>query len=292
MFSGTLVAMITPFESDGAIDYRRLEEQTDFLIESGVDGLVPVGTTGESPTLSHEEHQQVIKAVVTCANGRVPVVAGTGSNSTDEAIHLTRYAKQTGAAGALMVNPYYNKPTQGGLYAHFAKIASEVDFPIVLYNIPGRCSVTMTPQTVARLHTDHPNIVAIKEATGSMDQASEIATTCKITILSGDDSLTLPLAAIGGSGIISAVANVVPADVKKLTDAIAANNLESARAQHQKLFPLCRAMFIETNPIPIKAAMQTLGRDRGVLRLPMTPLSEENTPILHDALRDYGLKAK
>ena len=292
MFSGTLVAMITPFESDGAIDYRRLEEQTDFLIESGVDGLVPVGTTGESPTLSHEEHQQVIKAVVTCANGRVPVVAGTGSNSTDEAIHLTRYAKQTGAAGALMVNPYYNKPTQGGLYAHFAKIASEVDFPIVLYNIPGRCSVTMTPQTVARLHTDHPNIVAIKEATGSMDQASEIATTCKITILSGDDSLTLPLAAIGGSGIISVVANVVPADVKKLTDAIAANNLESARAQHQKLFPLCRAMFIETNPIPIKAAMQTLGRDRGVLRLPMTPLSEENTPILHDALRDYGLKAK
>jgi len=292
MFSGTLVAMVTPFESNGAVDQRRLDEQTEFLIDSGVDGLVPVGTTGESPTLSHEEHQQVIKAVVSRAKGRVPVIAGTGSNSTEEAIHLTRYAKQVGAAGALMVNPYYNKPTQGGLYAHFSKIASNVDLPIVLYNIPGRCSVAMTPQTVARLNTDHPNIVAIKEATGSMDQASEIAATSRITILSGDDSLTLPLAAIGGRGVISVIANVVPADVKKLTDAIAANDFETAQAQHQKLFSLCRVMFIETNPIPIKAAMQMLGRDSGELRLPMTPLSEANTPIVRDTLRNYGLNVK
>jgi 4-hydroxy-tetrahydrodipicolinate synthase len=289
MFHGSLVALITPFKN-GEVDYRRLAEQIEFQIAGGTDGLVPCGTTGESPTLSHEEHEQVVSFVVERARKRVPVVAGAGSNSTREALRLAKHAASAGADATLQVNPYYNKPTQEGLYRHFKTIADQVDLPVVLYNIPGRCGVALTSETIARLRRDSRNIVAVKEATGSLDTASEIASLCDITILSGDDSLTLPLGAVGGKGVISVVANVVPADVKALTAAMLAGNFGAALALHGKLFPLCRAMFIETNPIPVKAALAALGMDTGELRLPMCELRPENRKKLLEAMKDYGLK--
>jgi 4-hydroxy-tetrahydrodipicolinate synthase len=251
------VALITPFQ-DGEIDFQTFDELIDFQLENGIDGIVPVGTTGESPTLSHEEHKQVIERVVKVVGGKVPVIAGAGSNSTAEAIELTAFAKKVGADATLQVGPYYNKPTQEGFYQHFKAIAEEVDLPVVLYNIPGRCGAGMVPETVARL-AEVENIVAIKEATGSLDQASEIATRCDITIVSGDDSLTLPLASVGGKGVISVVANIVPADVKAMTDLILEGDLVSARQWHKKLFALCKSMLtLATNPIPIKAAAAML----------------------------------
>jgi 4-hydroxy-tetrahydrodipicolinate synthase len=289
MFQGSLVAMVTPFKN-GEVDYKRLADQVEFQIAGGTDGLVPCGTTGESPTLSHEEHEQVVAFVVERAKKRVPVVAGAGSNSTREALRLARHAKAVGADATLQVNPYYNKPTQEGLYRHFKAVADQVDLPIVLYNIPGRCGVGLNPETVARLRTDSRNIVAIKEACGSMDQASEIASMCDITILSGDDSLTLPLGAVGGKGIISVVANVVPADVKAMTAAMLAGDFARARTRHQKLFPLCRAMFLETNPIPVKTAMAALGADSGELRLPLCEMRPDNRKKLLAAMKEYGLK--
>jgi len=288
MFTGAMVALVTPFQ-DGEIDYQTLDELIEFQLENGIDAIVPVGTTGESPTLSHEEHKQVINRIVEIVDGRVPVIAGTGSNSTAEAIELTAYAKSVGADASLQVTPYYNKPTQEGFYQHFKAIAEEVDLPMVLYNIPGRCGAGMTPETIARL-ADIENIVAIKEATGSLDQASEIAIRCDITIISGDDSLTLPLASIGGKGVISVVANIVPADVKAMTDLILEGDLASARQWHKKLFALCKNMLtLATNPIPIKAAMAMLNMAPEELRLPMTPLEESKKAILKQALRDYGL---
>ncbi|MGB3086959.1 MAG: 4-hydroxy-tetrahydrodipicolinate synthase, partial [Phycisphaerae bacterium] len=255
----------------------------------GTDGLVPVGTTGESPTVNVEEHKRIIKTVVDRAAGRIPVVAGTGGNATAEAIHLTRCARDVGADASLQVCPYYNKPTQDGLYAHFAAIAEAVDLPMVLYNIPGRTGVTMAPETVARL-AELPQVVAIKEATGSMDQASAILARCDLAVLSGDDSLTLPLMALGGKGVISVVANLVPKDMKQLTDAMLAGDVATARAAHQRLFPLCRAMFIETNPIPVKAAMKMVGLlESDEKRLPMTDLSPEHADMLKNALEEYGL---
>ncbi len=218
MFTGAMVALITPFQ-DGKIDFETLDEIIDFQLEGGIDAIVPVGTTGECPTLSHDEHKKVIERVVKAVGGRVPVIAGAGSNSTAEAIELTTFSKKVGADATLQVCPYYNKPTQEGFYQHFKVIAEEVDLPMVLYNIPGRCGAGLTPETVARL-AEIENIVAIKEATGSLDQASEIAMRCDITIISGDDSLTLPLASVGGKGVISVVANIVPADVKAMTDLI------------------------------------------------------------------------
>jgi len=288
MFTGAMVALVTPFQ-DGEIDYQTLDELIEFQLENGIDAIVPVGTTGESPTLSHEEHKQVINRIVEIVDGRVPVIAGTGSNSTAEAIELTAYAKSVGADASLQVTPYYNKPTQEGFYQHFKAIAEEVDLPMVLYNIPGRCGAGMTPETIARL-AEIENIVAIKEATGSLDQASEIAIRCDITIISGDDSLTLPLASIGGKGVISVVANIVPADVKAMTDLILEGDLASARQWHKKLFALCKNMLtLATNPIPIKAAMAMLNMAPEELRLPMTPLEESKKAILKQTLRDYGL---
>ena len=288
MFTGSLVALITPF-AEGVVDTETLRELVQFHLSSGTDGLVPVGTTGESPTLSHQEHRQVIETVVKEANGRVPVIAGAGSNSTAEAISLTKFAKSIGADGTLQVVPYYNKPTQEGLYQHFTAIADAVDLPIILYNIPGRSVVNMLPETIARL-AQHENIVAVKEATGQLDQASEIATTCDLTILSGDDSLTLPIASVGGKGVISVVANIVPNDTKALTDAILEGDFATARKWHNKLFPMSKALLgLATNPIPIKAAMALLQIASEEIRLPMVPLDPDKKQQLKQILTDYGL---
>jgi len=288
MFSGSLVALITPFKN-GQVDYAAIERLVDWHIEQGTDGLVPVGTTGESPTVAVEEHEKIIATVVRRAAGRVPVIAGAGANATDEAVVLTRFARDAGADATLQVCPYYNKPTQEGLYRHFAAIAEAVDLPIVLYNIPGRTSVNMTPETVARL-AQLPQIVAIKEATGSMDQTSEILARCDLAVLSGDDSLTLPLMALGARGVISVAANLVPQDVKRLTAAMLAGALETAQAAHRKLYALCRAMFIETNPIPVKTAMRWAGLiESDEKRLPLTDLSEANAATLRQALKAYGI---
>jgi 4-hydroxy-tetrahydrodipicolinate synthase len=288
MFTGAMVALVTPFQ-DGQIDFQTFDELIEFQLEGGIDGVVPVGTTGESPTLSYDEHKQVIERVVKVVAGQVPVIAGAGSNSTAEAIELTAFSRKIGADATLQVGPYYNKPTQEGFYQHFKAIADEVDLPMVLYNIPGRCGAGMTPETVARL-ADVENIVAIKEATGSLDQASEIATRCDITIISGDDSLTLPIASVGGKGVISVVANIVPTDVKAMTDLILEGDFVSALKWHKKLFALCKSMLtLATNPIPIKAAMAMLNMASEELRLPMTPLEEGQKPVLRQTLKDYGL---
>ncbi len=288
MFTGAMVALVTPFH-EGVVDFKTLDELIEFQVENGIDAIVPVGTTGECPTLSHEEHKQVIERVVKTVNGATPVIAGAGSNSTAEAIELTAFAKKVGADASLQVCPYYNKPTQEGFYQHFKAIADEVDLPMVLYNIPGRCGAGLTPETVARL-AEHDNIVGIKEATGSLDQASEIAMRCDITIISGDDSLTLPLASVGAKGVISVVANIVPADVKAMTDLILEGDLVSARQWHRKLFVLSKNMLtLATNPIPIKAAMSMLDMCSEELRLPMTLLEDSKKASLRKTLQDYGL---
>ena len=289
MFTGAMVALITPFQ-DGVIDFQTLDELIDFQLENGIDAIVPMGTTGESPTLTHEEHKKVIERVVKSVGGQVPVIAGAGSNSTAEAIELTAFSKKVGADATLQVCPYYNKPTQEGFYQHFNAIAEEVDLPIVLYNIPGRCGGTgLLPDTIARL-AEIENVVAIKEATGKLDMASEIATSCDITIVSGDDSLTLPIASVGGKGVISVVANIVPADVKAMTDLILEGDFASALKWHKKLFALCKNLLsMATNPIPIKAAMAMLNLAPEELRLPMTPMEESKKAILKKTLIDYGL---
>ncbi len=287
--SGTFTAMITPFVDD-RVDVDRLDAQIDFQIDGGVDGLVPVGTTGESPTLSHGEHRDVVERVCTRAAGRVKVIAGTGSNATAEAVDLTRHALQVGADAALVVNPYYNKPTQEGLYRHFMQVA-DVGLPVVLYNIPGRTAVTLHAETIGRLAA-HDKIVGVKEATGSMDMVSEIAALCdldRFAVLSGDDSLTLPLMALGGCGVVSVVSNLLPQRVKALTDAAASGDHAQAARLHHALFPLCKAMFVETNPIPVKAAMAMVGRDSGQLRLPMCALSDVHRAPLAAALEAAGV---
>ena len=289
MFSGSLVALVTPFQN-GKVDYHTLEELVELHLESGTDGLVPVGTTGESPTLTHDEHKKVIECVVKTVDGQIPVIAGAGSNSTAEAIELTRYAKRIGADATLQVCPYYNKPTQEGFYQHFAAIAEEVDLPIVLYNIPGRCAGTgLATDTVAKL-AEIENIVAIKEATGRLDMTSEIAMRTNLAILSGDDSLTLPMCSVGAKGVISVVANIVPTDVKAMTDLILEGDFVSARKWHNKLFALSKELLsLSTNPIPIKAAMAMLDMASGELRLPMTPLQKAEAIKLEKALKNYGL---
>ena len=287
-FSGLTVALVTPFR-DGKVDEQALRGLVDFHVDSGTDCLAPVGTTGESPTLSHDEHERVISLVCEQAAGRIRVMAGTGSNSTAEAVRLTKFAKQAGADGALMVAPYYNKPMQDGFYGHFAAVADAVDLPIVLYNIPGRTAKNIEPETIARM-AEIPAVVAIKEATGSMDQASQILATSDLTVLSGDDSLTLPLLSIGGSGVVSVVGNIIPRDVKAMVDAWNAGDAAKACELHHRLFPLCRDMLgLATNPIPVKAAMKMLGRDTGEVRLPLTVLPEESVDSLARSLGDYGL---
>lgn len=287
-FSGLSVALTTPF-CDGEVDYERLREQIEFQISAGTTCLVPTGTTGESPTLTHDEHERVISAVVEAAAGRVKVMAGTGSNSTSEALRLTRWAARAGADAALVVAPYYNKPTQQGIFEHFKALAQEVEIPLCVYNIPGRTARNIEPDTIIKL-AELPGIEMVKEATGQMDQASQILASTDLTVLSGDDSLTLPLLAMGGRGVISVVGNIVPADMIALIREFDAGNAEAARKWHHNLFPLCRDMLgLSTNPIPIKAAMNLLGRDTGELRLPMTPLTDHQRAELRDTLKRYGL---
>lgn len=287
-FSGLSVAMITPFRH-GQVDLDALRRNVEFLIAEGVACLCPVGTTGESPTLSHPEHERVIAAVVEAAAGRVKVMPGTGSNSTEEALRLTRWAAKTGADAALVVAPYYNKPTQEGFYQHYKALAEAVNIPICIYNIPGRTGKNIEPETIIRL-AELPNITMVKEATGSLDQASQIINRTDLTVLSGDDSLTLPLMAIGARGVISVVGNFVPGDMAALCRAADRGDLTEARRWHHRLFPLCRDMLgLATNPIPVKAAMKLLGRDTGELRMPMTPLSADQEEKLRKTLHDYGL---
>lgn len=287
-FAGLSVAITTPFK-DGAVDYATLKTQIDFQIAAGTKCLCPVGTTGECPTLSHDEHEAVIQAVVQHAAGRIKVMPGTGSNSTSEALRLTRFAAKAGADAALVVAPYYNKPTQEGFYQHYKALAEAVDLPICVYNIPGRTGKNIEPETIARMG-ELKNIALVKEATGSLDQASQLRALTNLTILSGDDSLTLPLLSVGGEGVISVVGNIVPKDMIALVSAFAAGNVAEAQRLHLKLFPLCRDMLgLSTNPIPIKCAMKFLGRDNGDLRLPMTPLSQAEEVKLRKTLTDYGL---
>ncbi len=289
MFTGSMVALVTPFKG-GQLDRERLEELIEFQIESGIDAIIPCGTTGESATLFAAEHKQVVEWTIAAVNRRVAVIAGTGSNNTAEAVEFTRHAKQAGADGALLITPYYNKPTQEGLYQHFAKVAAEVDLPLILDNVPGRTGLKMLPDTVARL-AKLDNIVGIKEATGSLVQVSEIINRCPadFTVVSGDDFTTLPLLAVGGKGVISVTANVAPADVAAMWDNYSKGDYEQARGLHYKLWPLHSAMFIETNPIPAKTALALMGKIEPELRLPLTAMRGDNLERLKRALKDYGL---
>jgi 4-hydroxy-tetrahydrodipicolinate synthase len=290
LFAGLSVALVTPFR-DGDVDYDGLRELVDWHVEQGTDCVCPVGTTGESPTLSHEEHDRVIATVVEQAGGRIRVMAGTGSNSTAEALRLTKHAARVGADGALVVAPYYNRPTQEGLYRHYAHIAESVDIPIIVYNIPGRTGRNIEVPTFVRMAA-LDNIVGVKEASGSLDQASDIIAQTDLTVLSGDDSLTLPLLAIGGRGVVSVVGNIVPGDMKSLLDAYDAGRTDEAAECHKRLFPLCRDMLgLATNPIPIKTAMRLLGRGTGELRLPMCPMDDASEAKLRRTLVAYGLLA-
>ncbi len=289
MFRGAIVALVTPFKN-GQVDENALRELIEFQIENGTDGIAPCGTTGESTTLSHEEHDRVIEIAISAARKRVPVIAGTGSNSTEEALRLTRHAYEAGAAGALMVCPYYNRPSQDGLYRHFRKIAEEVPIPIIIYNIPGRTGVNMTPETLARL-AQIKNIVGVKEASGSIKQMNDVISLCgaDFDVLSGDDLFTLPLLSIGGQGIISVISNVAPADMAALVDAFAAGEIEEARRLHRRMSPLIDALFIETNPVPVKAALAMMGKIDYEVRLPLSKLSDANYEKLLKVLTDYGL---
>jgi 4-hydroxy-tetrahydrodipicolinate synthase len=292
MFTGCYTALVTPFTKNGAVDEARLKDLVEAQIAGGVDGIVPCGTTGESPTLSHEEHNHVIELVVKFAAGRCKVIAGTGSNSTDEAIQLTAHAKKVGADASLQVAPYYNKPTQAGLYAHFRAIAEACDIPLVLYNIPGRCGVDIANDTMARLRRDLPkHIVGLKEATGNVDRVSQMRALVDrdFCIMSGDDSLTLSMMAVGAQGVISVASNVMPREVTDLTHAALKGDYERAGRIHAKLFPLFKDLFIETNPIPVKAALALAGKIEETYRLPLVPMAENNKAQLKKTLVVLGL---
>lgn len=289
MFTGSLVAIVTPFRK-GKVDDRALAELIEWQIAKGTNGIVPCGTTGESATLSHDEHNRVIELTVEVVNRRVPVIAGTGSNSTDEAIALTQHAKQAGVDAALLITPYYNKPTQEGLYRHYKAVAEAVDLPLVLYNIPGRTGVNMLPTTIARLAALN-TIVGVKEGSGSVQQASDIVQLCgdRLTVLAGDDSLTLPMMAVGGQGVITVTANIVPAEMAELVKAFADGRVADARRIHFNLSPLFAALFLETNPIPVKEALGMMGKIDPELRLPLCPMAQETREKLARALKDAGL---
>ena len=291
MFKGSIVAIVTPFKKSGRVDEVKLKELVEFQIKSGTNGIVPCGTTGESPTLSTAEHERVIEICIKAADKRVPIIAGTGSNSTEEAISLTKHAADAGANGALIVSPYYNKPTQKGLYLHFKAIADSVDIPIILYNIKGRTAVNIETPTVARLAQDCKNIIGVKEASGSLDQAKDVKKACgnDFIILSGDDNMTLDILKIGGHGVISVAANIIPQDIVGMINAFNKGNLKEAEAIHKKLLPLCSALFIETNPIPVKQAMEYLGMCFHSTRLPLCDMEPDNAEKLKTALEQYGL---
>jgi len=288
MFTGSMVALVTPFKS-GAVDWQSLEGLVDFHLQNGTNGIVPCGTTGESATLSHQEHDEVIRAVIKAVSKRIPVIAGTGSNSTDEAVRLTRAAEKSGADGALMISPYYNRPTQEGIYQHYRKVASEVGIPIIIYNIPGRTGSKIEPETLARL-AEVKNIAGVKEATGSVDQAIDVIRLCgdRFAVYSGEDSLIFSLMALGGKGVISTVANVAPKETAQLTEACLHGNWEKGRETQFKLLSLIRSLFIETNPIPVKTALSLMGKCTAELRLPLTPMTEGNLKKLTLAMRDFG----
>ena len=287
MFTGSIVALVTPFK-DGEIDYEKIGELVEFHIANSTNAIIPCGTTGESPTLTHREHGEVVGKVIEVANGRIPVIAGTGSNNTSEAVSMTSHAKEVGADGSLLITPYYNKPTQKGIYEHYKAVLKEVDIPIIIYNVPSRTGVSISAETVARLY-EFDNIVAIKEATGDLDQASHILNLCDITVLSGDDSLTLPIMSIGGKGVVSVLANILPREVSELTLSFLNGEIENAQRLHNQLFPVCKAMFIETNPIPVKTAMKLLGRLNGEMRLPLCDMSEGHESQLKNILEENGI---
>ena len=289
MFSGAIVAIVTPFKN-GKVDEEALRKLIEEQIAAGTDGIAPCGTTGESTTLSHEEHDRVIEITIDAVRKRVPVIAGTGSNSTAEALRLTRHAWEVGADAALMVCPYYNRPTQDGLYRHYRTIAEEIPIPIIIYNIASRTGVNMLPETLAKLATV-PNIVGVKEASGSLKQMSDVIQLCgpDFSVLSGDDIFTLALLAIGGKGVISVISNVVPADMAAMVDAFAAGDLQKARSLHYRMSPLIDALFIETNPIPAKAALSFMGKIDYELRLPLCRMSPKNEESLKTVMKTYGL---
>jgi len=289
MFKGAITALVTPFKN-WEVDEDAFRNLIEFQIEKGIDALVPCGTTGESATLSHDEHKRAVKIAVEAVRKRVPVIAGSGSNSTAEALDLVKHAKEVGADAALLVTPYYNRPTQEGLYQHYKTLAEKTKFPLVPYNVPTRTGSNLEPSTVARL-SKIKNIVAVKEASGSLKQISQIAEMCgdRITIISGDDFTTLPILAIGGKGVISVASNIVPQDVVELCHSFEEGDIERARAIHFRLMPLCRAMFYETNPIPVKTALGLMGMIEPELRLPLCPMSESNLNRLKQDLKDYGL---
>jgi 4-hydroxy-tetrahydrodipicolinate synthase len=289
-FRGSIVALVTPFR-DGKVDEARLRELVEFHVRNGTDAIVPCGTTGESPTLSHDEHKRVVEVVIDTARGRIPVIAGTGSNSTAEAIDLTTHAKKAGADGALVVSPYYNKPTQQGLYEHFKAVAEAGDLLILVYNIQSRTAVNVETETLARLARDCPSIVGVKEASGSLEQMTQVIVACgpEFTVLSGDDALTLPLMAVGGRGVISVLANIVPKETAEMTHAALDGDWKRARELHLRLFPLSKALFIETNPIPVKEAMAMMGLIQPELRLPLCRMAESNRERLRKVLAQYHL---
>lgn len=290
MLKGAMVAIVTPFK-DGRVDEAALRRLIEFQIANGTHGIVPCGTTGESATLSFHEHERVIEITVEQVNKRVPVVAGTGSNNTDEAIQLTKHAKEAGADAALMICPYYNKPTQEGLYRHFKKVAESVDIPIVMYNIPGRTSVNMEADTIARL-AQIKNIVGVKEASGSMKQITDIIAKCPsdFVVLSGEDFLTFPLLCVGGKGVIAVTSNIVPRDMSNLCNLFFEGKFAEAQKLYYKLLPLCHALFIETNPAPIKAALAMMNKlESDEVRLPLVQMSETNRERLRKELQNYGL---
>ena len=281
---GLYTALVTPFRN-GAVDYDKLTRLVEMQISYGVDGISPVGTTGESPTLSFEEHERVIATVVQLVNGRCKVLAGSGANSTAEALHLTRHAKADGADFSLQVAPYYNKPTQEGLYRHFATIADSCDIPIVIYNVPGRSGVAVSAETIARL-AKNCNVAGVKEASGSVDRVSEILDLCDIPVLSGDDALTVPMMSVGAVGVVSVASNIIPKEMKQLVDLCNAGAFDQARAMHRKLYKFFKAMFVETNPIPVKAGMAIRGLIDEEYRLPLCPPSDKNREFLRQILAD------
>lgn len=290
MFRGSIVAIVTPFKDD-KVDEKKFRDLIEFQIKNDSSGIVPCGTTGESATLSFQEHERVIEIAIAQVKKRIPVIAGTGSNSTQEAIMLTKAAAKAGADASLQVSPYYNRPTQKGLYEHFKAVAEAVHIPIILYNIASRTGVNIEPETIAKLASDCKNIVGVKEASGNLDQMSRIKALCRsdFDLISGDDSLTLPILSIGGTGIISVVANIVPKDVASLVDEFDRGNIKKAQEIHYKLLPLIKAIFIETNPIPVKTAMGLMGMCEPDLRLPMSSMSLDNLNKLEKALKEYGL---
>jgi len=291
MFRGLYVALVTPFHQDGSLNEDKLRELVDFHIDNGTDGLVPCGTTGENPSFrSWDEHFCVIETVVKQAGGRVKVVAGAGTNSTTRSLENVRRAQEIGAAGALVITPYYNKPSQIGLYNHFSTIAENSSLPLMLYNVPGRTAVDMQPETVARL-AEFKNVVAVKEATGCVERASTLVKLCgaKIDVISGDDANTLPILAIGGRGIVSVAGNIIPKDLKAMVTAFGDGDLETARRRHLDMLPLFQAMFLDTNPVPVKAAMNILGWDVGEVRQPLAPMAPGSTARLKEVMKEYGL---